>query len=131
MSGEYITTFKINEVDCAGTPQHNFSTDIDDIDGMYLVVRGWSNECSGNNTFHIRRKYQINSHSYFDASGVMQLNVVHRKGFGDIEYAKYHEIVIGADIADEGPTGPTQWIFDGDKKLLWSMAISTGKWGLG
>ena len=126
--GEGISQFKINEVDCFNKPHPTFNTDTDDIDGMYLVVRGWSNECSGNNTFHIRRKYQITAHSWFEASGVMQLNVNHIKGFGDIEYQKYHEIVIGADIADEGPTGPTQWIFDGDKNFYgpWQSALASG-----
>jgi len=110
-----VTHFRINEKDCLGDIQSNLSTS--DLSGLQIVVRGWDDDCSGNlayNTYKVRSRHRITNAVYGTpfAEVIVDLSVNYLSGFGEYVNTKFHDIVIGADIVDPGPTGPCMWILD-------------------
>ena len=122
-----VAHFRINEVDCLGDIQTRLSTY--DLTGLEIVVRGWDDDCSGNlayNTFKVRSRHRITNAVYGNLFGeeIVDLSVNYLSGFGEYENAKFHDIIIGGDIVDPGPTGPCMWILDSSQNFWGPSGLS-------
>ena len=84
--------------------QVHLETDANTI-GAYLVIRGYSDDCSGAEIFLTQTRYRITGHTY--SLGVADLSLTYMSSYGSYGLAKYHHIIVGADPSPVGPTGPT------------------------
>ena len=92
--------------DCYDISQVHLETDAATV-GAYLVVRGYSDDCSGGEIFLMQAKYRITGHTYTTPAGYASLALTYMSGYGSYVEAKFYHIIVGADPAPIGPTGPT------------------------
>jgi len=129
------TQIRINSLDCQLDTTENTELLIPNyLTGQKLVIRGYNDDCSGTIVEKVQAEYRITDHVVFTApptppSAYMEVAYISSAGnFGEL---KFHNIIIGADIAPIGPTGPCCTGPTGPKGPTGLPAIgAVGVWGL-
>jgi len=128
------TQIRINSLDCQLDTTENTELLIPNyLTGQKLVIRGYNDDCSGTIVEKVQAEYRITDHVVFTApptppSAYMEVAYISSAGnFGEL---KFHNIIIGADIAPIGPTGPCCTGPTGPKGPTGLPAIgAVGVWG--
>ena len=108
MNPQLTTIFRMDASDCTPT-SHPVLGISGALVGKKLVVRGWDSDCSGTDVYQVQSTHIITSHKVNLGTADLSVNWV--SSFGLYEEAKYHNIIIGANVAPVGPTGPSIWSY--------------------
>ena len=99
-----IVGLRMHAFDCHDKPHPKLLVE-EYLKDKKLVIRGYSDDCSGTNVEKVQAEYTITKHHVDGSYADLSLNkyTIHAGQLGE---CKHHKIIIGDDIAPIGPTGP-------------------------